>query len=60
MWLFLEAVLVLTLIVQVVAIVFAARLVRKTKYNVAWILMIIGSIIISVVMFLPSRPSVSR
>ena len=55
MWLFLEAVLVLTLIVQVVAIVFAARLVRKTKYNVAWILMIIGSIIISVVMFLQLR-----
>ena len=48
----LEAVLVVSLIVQVVAMVFAARLVRKTKYNITWILMILGSIIISGVIFL--------
>ena len=48
----LEAVLIVSLIVQVVAMVFAARLVRKTKYNITWILMILGSIIISDVIFL--------
>ena len=48
----LEAVLIVSLIVQVVAMVFAARLVRKTKYNITWILMILGSIIISGVIFL--------
>lgn len=44
-----------SLIVQAVATVFALRLVRRTKYNVAWILMIIGYLIISVVMFLQLR-----
>ncbi|MBE6210190.1 MAG: sensor histidine kinase [Rikenellaceae bacterium] len=52
---FLEVVLVVSLIVQAVATVFALRLVRRTKYNVAWILMIIGYLIISVVMFLQLR-----
>ena len=52
MRLLLEAVLIVSLIVQVVAMVFAARLVRKTKYNITWILMILGSIIISGVIFL--------
>lgn len=52
---FLEMVLVVSLVVQAVATVFALRLVRKTKYNVAWILMIIGYLIISVVMFLQLR-----
>jgi len=46
---------VVSLIVQAVATVFALRLVRRTKYNVAWILMIIGYLIISVVMFLQLR-----
>ena len=48
----LEAVLVVSLVVQVIAMVFAARLVRRTKYNITWILMILGSIIISGVIFL--------
>lgn len=52
---FLETVLVVSLIVQVVATVFAYRLVRRTKYNVAWILMIIGYAIISVAMILQLR-----
>lgn len=52
MRLLLEAVLIVSLIVQVVAMVYAARLVRKTKYNITWILMILGSIIISGVIFL--------
>ncbi|MBQ2702239.1 MAG: sensor histidine kinase [Alistipes sp.] len=50
-----EAVLVVSLVVQAVATVFALRLVRRTKYNVAWILMIFGYLIISVVMFLQLR-----
>ena len=49
---FLEAVLVVSLIVQAVATIFALRLVRRTKYNITWILMIIGSLIISIVTFL--------
>ncbi len=50
-----ETVLVVSLVVQAVATVFALRLVRRTKYNVAWILMIFGYLIISVVMFLQLR-----
>ena len=51
----LETVLIVSLIAQVVAIVFAFRLVRKTKYNITWVLLILGSIIISVVIFLQLR-----
>ncbi len=51
----LEGILVLSLIVQAVATIFALRLVRKTKYNISWILMIAGYLIISVMMFLQLR-----
>lgn len=51
----LEVVLVVALVAQAVATVFALRLVRKTKYNVTWILLIIGYLIISGVMFLHLR-----
>ena len=50
-----EGILVLSLIVQAVATIFALRLVRKTKYNISWMLMIAGYLIISVVMFLQLR-----
>ena len=51
----LETVLIVSLIAQVVAIVFAFRLVRKTKYNITWVLLILGSIIISAVIFMQLR-----
>lgn len=51
----LETVLLVSLIAQVVAIVFAFRLVRKTKYNITWVLLILGSIVISAVIFMQLR-----
>ena len=54
---FLEAVLVVSLIAQAVATLFALRLVRRTKYNITWILMILGCLIISIAMFMQLRIS---
>ncbi len=55
MKLLLEIILALSLIIQAVATIFALRLVRGTKYNISWILMIVGYLIISVVMALQLR-----
>jgi signal transduction histidine kinase len=44
----LSVIIILTLILQVVAIIFAMRLIKRTKYNAIWILYIIGFVFIAV------------
>lgn len=46
--LLLKLAIAFALILQVVAIIFAMRLIRRTKYNAIWILCIIGFIIIAI------------
>ena len=45
---FLKVMLVIIIIIQIVATVFAIRLVRRTKYNSIWFLCIVGFIALSV------------
>ncbi len=52
---FLGTLMVISLVVLAIASVYALRLVRKTKYNIAWILMILGCVILSVVTILQLR-----
>ena len=44
----LKIVVVIALILQLIAIIYAIRLVRRTKYNAIWILCIIGFVLIAV------------
>ena len=46
---FMKVMLVIIIIIQIVATVFAIRLVRRTKYNSIWFLCIVGFIALSVV-----------
>ena len=44
----LRVVVVIALILQLIAIIYAIRLVRRTKYNAIWILCIIGFVLIAI------------
>lgn len=53
--LLLNIVIIISLLLQVAAIVYAIRLVRRTKYNVIWVLSIIGFILITLERFFELR-----
>ena len=42
-----NVIIVITLLLQVAAVIYALRLVRRTKYNVIWALCVIGFVLIA-------------